>query len=264
MFRVLQKQGLSLLVLFAVVAIALSGCSSGKSSPSAAGQFAGDSAGPTIPGGVPAGDGSGVGGASAAFGNMSNYKFSMTLAGGTWGSMLSALGGAGATGGGAFTVSGTVVVKPEKASDVQMSGFHIIEVGGFQYMDMGLGSYVKTKASGTSMADGFSPQKIFSGFAGSSSSSGYNKVGSENKNGVDADHFQASQTSLAQYGSMLGVPNATWTMDVWIAKNGGYPVSMAMLAKTSDNSVAYEVLFDITNVNDPANTVTAPTNVMGA
>jgi hypothetical protein len=53
-------------------------------------------------------------------------------------------------------------------------------------------------------------------------------------------------------------------MDIWIAKAGGYPVSMAMVAKASDNSLAYEILFDITNVNDPTIKISAPTNIAGA
>jgi hypothetical protein len=60
---------------------------------------------------------------------------------------------------------------------------------------------------------------------------------------------------------MLSVTGATWTADVWIAQNGGYPVSMSILAKASDNSILYEIQFDITNINDPANKVTAPTNL---
>ncbi len=146
-----------------------------------------------------------------------------------------------------------------------MAGFHIIEIGGFDYLDMtGTGAFLKTEASGTSMADSFSPATMFSSAIDTSTAGGYTKVGSENKNGVQADHYQASAADLAEYGSMLGVTGATWTADVWVAQDGGYPVSMSILAKATDNSVAYEIQFDITNVNDPANKVTAPTNVTGA
>ena len=56
---------------------------------------------------------------------------------------------------------------------------------------------------------------------------------------------------------------AAWSADIGIATNGGYPVSMAIIGTAADKSTAYEILFDITNVNDPANVVTAPTNVTG-
>jgi hypothetical protein len=264
MFSTVQKQGRGLSVLLAVMAIALAGCSSGSKASPTGTQLSGTSPAVTDNGSSATDNGSGISGAVTAFSSINSYKFSMTLAGGTWGQMLSSLGGAGATGGGAFTVSGMVTVKPDKASDIQMSGFHIIEVGGFSYLDMGTGGFIKSPASGSSMADGFSPETMFSSYADASDSSGYSKVGSEPKNGVDTDHYQATDTALSRYGSLLGVANATWTMDIWIAKAGGYPVSMAMVAKASDNSLAYEILFDITNVNDPTIKISAPTNIAGA
>ena len=211
---------------------------------------------------VPAGNGSGLTGASSAFSNISSYKFSMTLAGGEFGSMLSAFG-SGTSGDTPFTMSGTVTVKPQKAADINMGSFHIVEIGGFDYIDMtGAGTFYKTTASGAGLADSLSPATMFSGLVGSSSSSGYGKVGSGSKNGVAADHYQASTEALAAYASTQGVTDATWSSDVWIAQNGGYPVSMSIIAVASDKTIAYEIKFDITNVNDPANKVTAPAKVL--
>lgn len=115
------------------------------------------------------------------------------------------------------------------------------------------------------MADSLSPATMFSSAMDTSAGSGYSKVGTDNKNGVTADHYKASSSALSAYGSTLGVPaDATWSADVWIAQNGGYPVSMSILAIGSDKSVLYEITFDISNINDPSNNVTAPTNVLGA
>lgn len=263
MFSVVRKQGRVLLTLVAIMSIAVSACSS-NSTPAASVGSSNNGGAVATDNSANQGGGAGISGAADNFASISSYKFSMTLAGGTWGSMLSSLGGAGVSGGGAMKISGTVVSKPAAASDVTMSGFHIIQIGGFEYLDMGTGSFIKSASSSSSMADAFSPSKMFSQYVGVSGADGYNKVGSETKNGVDTDHYQASASALAGYGSLAGVANATWTVDVWIAKTGGYPVSLAMVAKASDNSVAYEILFDITNVNDPANTITAPTNVTGA
>lgn len=261
MFSVVRKQGRVLLTLVAIMSIAVSACSSNSKPVASAGGSNGGAV--ATDNSANQGSGTGISGAADNFASISSYKFSMTLAGGTWGSMLSSLGGAGASGGGAMTISGTVVSKPAAASDVTMSGFHIIQIGGFDYLDMGTGSFIKSASSSSSMADAFSPSKMFSQYVGVSDANGYNKVGSETKNGVDTDHYQASAAALTGYASLAGVANATWTVDVWIAKTGGYPVSLAMVAKASDNSLAYEILFDITNVNDPANSITAPTNVTG-
>ena len=206
-------------------------------------------------------NGSGLSGAIAAFSNITSYKFTMTLAGGTFGASLSALGGATATGSQPFTMGGTVVEGANPAADIKMGSIEMIELGGFQYTNMGAGGFVKTASSGTSLADSFSPATMFGSMIDVSTYGGYVKVGAETKNGVMSDHYQANQTTLSQYGSMAGVANATWAGDVWIAQNGGYPVSMNITAKAADNSVAYQILFDISNVNDPANTVTVPSNV---
>jgi hypothetical protein len=251
-----HKHGRGLLVSLAIVAIAVSACgsSSGTKAPDSPASGAPNTT-------VAPGGGSGLAGAATAFSSLKSYKFSMTLAGGSFGSMLSVLGGASASAGAGFTVKGTVLVA-DKAADVDVMGMHMIEVGGFSYLDMG-GSFAKTPSNGDSLADSFSPAKIFSSSIGSTAD-GYSKVGTESKNGVQADHFKAADSTLSGMGSVLGVGNATWTSDVWIAVDGGYPVSMAMVATLSDKSIGYEVLFDISNINDPANTVTAPTNLFGS
>ena len=211
-----------------------------------------------------AGNGSDLSGAASAFSTISSYKFSMTLAGGDFGSILSALNPGSSSDNAPFTMSGTITLTPKKAADIDMAGFHMIEIDGYDYLDMGgTGSFFKTPASGSSLADSFSPSTMFSSAIDTSAGNGWTKVGTETKNGVSADHYQASTSALAEYGSSLGVTDATWSADVWIATDGGYPVSMDILATASDNSVAYEIKFDITNVNDPANTITAPTNVTG-
>jgi hypothetical protein len=260
------------IILIVILAIggmyALGGNKGGTASGSpAAGQTAkpGTTSGPaaTTQGGN--NGGSGLGGASSAFANINSFKFSMTLAGGTYGSMLSMFGGASGTGDVPFNMSGTITLKPVKAADIKMAGFHIVEIDGFDYIDMGLGSYFKSAVSGTSsMADSFSPATMFSSMVSASSSSEYNKVGTDSKNGVQADHYQATAAALGAFGSSLGVADATWTSDVWIATEGGYPVSFSVIATAADKSVAYEVAFDLTNVNDPSNTITAPTNVTGS
>jgi hypothetical protein len=106
------------------------------------------------------------------------------------------------------------------------------------------------------MADSFAPATMFSSMVGSTAE-GFNKVGNEQKNGVSADHYQGTQAVYGELDSLAGVSGATWTADLWIATDGGYPVSMAIIA-TSSGAVVYEILFDITNVNDPNNKITAP------
>ena len=73
--------------------------------------------------------GSGMAGAVSNLSGVKSYKFSETLAGGTYSDILSAFGGSG-SGDAPFTVSGTVVTQPDTAADITMGSFHIIEIGG--------------------------------------------------------------------------------------------------------------------------------------
>lgn len=249
------KHGRGLLVVLALLAIAVSACSSdvGSKSSNAASQRAGQSQAAASQGT----DGGNISGAAAALENITSYKFSMTLAGGQFATLTTLLGGTGTSG--AVTLSGTIVVKPEKAADITIAPWHIIEVGGVDYTDLsGTGSYVSSPASDTSMAKSLSPAEMFSGALGVFSAGDFNKVGTEQKNGVTADHYVATEAALAKLGQRGVAPGATWTAEIWIAKDGGYPDSMKIIATMPDQSIGYEILFDLTNVNDPANKVTAP------
>ena len=247
------KHGRGLLVVLALLAIAVSACSSdvGSKSSNAASQRAGQSQAAASQGT----DGGNISGAAAALENITSYKFSMTLAGGQFATLATLLGGTGTR----VTLSGTIVVKPEKAADITIAPWHIIEVGGVDYTDLsGTGSYVSSPASDTSMAKSLSPAEMFSGALGAINAGDFNKVGTEQKNGVTADHYVATEAALAKLGQRGVAPGATWTAEIWIAKDGGYPGSMKIIATMPDQSIGYEMLFDLTNVNDPANKVTAP------
>lgn len=267
MVRVHIGRRRSLLILLVGTAIGASACSSGTStaSPTVGGPTATPTNAPvpTDQGGSPAGPG--LSAAAADLANTTSYKFSLTLAGDPAFSVLSMLDQSSNTGNAPVTYGGTIIVKPDKAADINVGGLHLIEVGGFDYMEMGgAGGFLRTSVQTPSLVDSLSPAQMFSSVVSSSTVSGYAKVGSETKNGVAADHYQASPAALAEYGSILSLGTATLTADIWVASDGGYPVSMAIVAKAADDSVVYEMLFDITNINDPANKVTAPTDVMGA
>ncbi len=259
-----QRQGRRSLVLLAGIALAVSACggSSATPTPSATGESTSPSATSVASAGPTDTTGPSLSGAAGALAGLSSYKFTMTLAGGAVNDTLSNLPGPGNGGNGPFDLSGTFILIPAKAADVTVAGaLHIVSVGGSDYQDPGItGAFTKTDTTG--IVDSLSPAAAFASLA--SFSGGFDAVGSETKNGVDAVHFQAGSSALAELASVAAVQNATWTADIWVASDGGYPVSVAIEAKASDDSIAYEIRFDLTNVNDPANSVTAPTNVTGA
>jgi hypothetical protein len=264
-FQVAPRHGRGLLILTAVVAIAFSGCSGGSATPSPAASSAPSAdtstSQPSAPG-TSADTGPSLSGAAAAMANMSSFRFTMTVAGGSLSDTLATLPGSADSGDGPFSLKGTFVLKPAKAADVTVAGaLQIISIEGSDYQDPGItGSFTRIDATG--LVDSLSPVAVYTAF--NPSVNGYTKIGSEAKDGVDTDHYQAGKSALAELASVAGVDNATWTADIWIARIGGYPVSVAVVAKAADNSIPYEIVFDLTKVDDPANKVTVPTNVTGA
>ena len=226
------------------VALALGACSSsgsgngGNATNAPATQGGGQAATPA------AANGGGLSGAVDAFSSIKSYRFSMTMKGGTYGSLL-----------GNDPITGTIVVDPP-AADMTLMGMEVREVGGKSYVKMGDTWAESTDKSTTSMADSMSPAKMFGSYLDPSMASGYKAAGDEQKNGVATTHYVAAADVMSQYGDLLGVTGGTWSAEVWVAKTGGYPVSMK-LANTGGSS---DFLFsmDITNINDSANVVDAP------
>ena len=274
MFGVAQRHGRGLMILTAVAAVALSACGGGSQTPAPSATDVNPSASLPIATSSPTGNGSPVlAGAADALANLTSYKFRMTQAGTDSVNQVAAFNPNASSSNGSVTFDGTVILKPDKAVEVTTTGLHIISVGGFDYVDVGNAGFAEMAAdspgaspssgaspSPASKSDPFTPAQVFSNIR----MSGYSNVGSETKNGVSCDHYQAGASAAAELGSVSGVRGATWSADIWIAKDGGYPVSIAIVATAKDGTIPYETTFDLTNINDAANKVTAPENVVGA
>ncbi len=240
-----------------MAALGLSACASGGGNKPT-GSGAGGEATPT--GG---GNGGDISGAGDNLADVSSYKFTMNLVGEDWNSSMSAFGATAGDAG--FTIAGTIMVKPEPAADITFAGINMIEVGGFQYIDMtwmGMAGYVKSvMEEGDSLADSFAPSQMFDSMMGGAASSDFEKVGTEDKNGVQANHYKATAAAAAGFGDLANVEADTWASDLWIATSGGYPVSMSIVG-TKSGAVVYRILFEVSKVNDASNKVTAPTNIV--
>lgn len=185
-------------------------------------------------------------GATANLSNITSYKFSMSMKGGSVGDLL-----------GGQPMKGTVVIKPTKAVQMSFMGMEFVEIDGKTWVKMGDSWVSGDSGSSASMADSFAPEKMFGSTLSGTAVDGYRAAGDEQKNGTATVHYVADASMLNEYASLFGVDNATnWSAEVWIAKDGGYPVSMAVTA--SGGTEAFEMTFDITNVNDPGNEVETP------
>jgi hypothetical protein len=186
-----------------------------------------------------------LGDAAANLSNISSFKFTIKMSGGTFGSLL-----------GTEPITGTVTTNP-KAAQMSLMGMEIIEVGGKSWVKFGDTWTAGTDDNTTSLADSFAPEKMFGSILSGSVASGYHAVGDEQKNGLSAVHYQADADAIADYAELFGVEgNASWSSDVWIAKDGGYPVSMSVIA--TGGTAAFEMSFDISNINDPSIKIESP------
>ena len=82
---------------------------------------------------------------------------------------------------------------------------------------------------------------------------GWEKLGDESKNGVDTGHYHADAADVPTFAAELG-PDAT--MDVWLAAEGGYLVSMTLSGTQAGKPVAMSM--DLSRVNDPSIAIAAP------
>jgi hypothetical protein len=214
------------------------------------------------PAASPAEGGIDIGGAAASLENLDNYSFKieMKAEGGSEFMMVPA--------GGSLVMEGDVILKPAEAVDVTMTtsdgttasviGYRII--GDTAYINLGGDSWMSAPADDAASAvDSFKPEQMLGSY---SSLEGLSKVGEEDKNGIPSEHY--TSTSDPGIGSMFGLPGATWTTDVWIAKDGGFVVSAAMTATGKNESGeqgTFVMTVDVTGANDPNLVIEPPTNL---
>ncbi|MGD0249174.1 MAG: hypothetical protein ABSB75_08995 [Candidatus Limnocylindrales bacterium] len=291
MLRFSQTKSRGAVVLVAVMAIALSACGGGSATPTptAGGSGATSQASATS---QPSPTATGLAGAVSALAARTSYRFTMIVEGGSIGDTLSMLPAESADSA-VFELKGTIVNKPAKAADVTVTGMvHVVSVDGSDYVDMAVGGkltgeFTKNDLSAPnsdssaepssqpspqaspqpSLAETLSPIYFYSAF---DFTKGFDKQESVTVSGVETDHYvanDAGKAALGELGSVAGVPDANWTGDVWLARDGDYPVKMVIIAKTGpagSEFVVFQRQLTITNVDDPENKVTAPTNVTGA
>jgi hypothetical protein len=247
MTQILVKQGRSLLVLLAVLAIAVAACgsSSGTQAPgSSATPGSQATMEPSSGGGGGDGGDGGDGLSSGLANNLNNldsYQFSYKYVAGSmsWDD--------------AMEVSGTVVNKPVKAAQVTVMGMTTIVVGDKAWVGFG-GTWVPSQDTT------FDNLVDIAGNYGSWFDKDVGKwqlVGEEQKNGVACVHFKGSEELVVNYAAG-GVSD--FKADLWIAKDGNYPVSGFFSFTVTGNGTTgmSGMTLDITKVNDPANKVEAP------
>jgi hypothetical protein len=201
-----------------------------------------------------------VAGAVAKLNGLTSYKFKLTVKGGSYASSVGAAG-----------VAGTVVNKPSFAVHFTYADLEIIEVTGKNWTRNGSSWDLSPYGNLPTTYDSYGPAIQLSRFFDASVTPYYTAVGDETVNGVLATHFVAKPQILNFMIATWGVTAANGKADglvqagdIWIARDGGYPVRWKVTATGgvagpgSGGSSDFEYLLDITKANDAANVVSVP------
>ena len=232
----------TLLVPIALIVAACSGTAASGSPGASSGTGAATST-PAVPGppSASAGAVASGGGAIPSFDisaltagltNLDSYKVAITVAGQP-------------------VYTGTVVNKPVLSRDLTVSGgTRIVVIGDEAWVAQGggpLASVPETMANGLFAT--YDPSLLVGAFGGLAWAQSSQDMGAEQKNGIDAHHYHIDSTTVV--GGLTALP-AGATIDVWIA-NDGY-----LAAFESSGTTGGDISIEVTNVNDPTNTVARP------
>jgi hypothetical protein len=199
-------------------------------------------------------------GALGKLNGLTSYRFKMTVKGGSY---ATSVGPAG--------IVGTVINKPSFAVQFTYSDTQYIEVQGKNWMKNGGSWDLNPYANVPTTYDSYGPAIQLGRFFDATVASFCTPVGEETIDGVAALHYKINPKILNMMIATWGVTAAngkadglTQAGDIWIAKDGGYPVRWHVTAtggaavSGSGGSADFDYLIDITKANDAGNKVAVP------
>lgn len=166
---------------------------------------------------------------------------------------------------GEVTMSSTLIQGAEPAAAFTMTGVDGLDGGRLQaivigeeaWLRSGSGNWLRSPGGAADFDAAFttlSPIGLVSGFEGLALA--INRVGEERKNGEPATHYvsQDGDEAAAAAGLTHGITN------LWLATDGGYLVGLTIEGTwdLDGTPTPIRLAIDVTNVNDPANRVSAP------
>jgi hypothetical protein len=186
-----------------------------------------------------------VGGAATGLSNLSSYKITMQLTGDV-STLVEIIAVNGATPARQVTTtSGSEVIR-------------IVEIGSDVWVDSGTGTFVKdvmTKAQADAMLGGLDPGTFMANINKSGELGAMQNKGTEQKNGVNATHLHADDTTPVPAGASP-IP-AGAVADLWVAVDGGYLVALEATG-FGGTTAKTDISMEVTNINDPTLSVAPP------
>ena len=147
-----------------------------------------------------------------------------------------------------------VVTKPVLSRDIRLGegddAQRIVVIGDEAWMSGPDGFEPLPAELASSMLLAFDPIALAGGFADTGAWTGATEVGSEERNGVDTTHYRIDGST---FGAMMPQLPPGASIDIWIAKDGGYIVAMEVIG---EGGKGFQI--DVSGINDPENVVERP------
>jgi hypothetical protein len=191
-------------------------------------------------------------GLATGLSKLTSYRFAESNVG--------APGGAAASGSGSYALSGTVVNSPVISIWIKEPAAQFMVIGSDAWTSVDGTNWSTADPGDLSLADLLPAGGYVAWF---DAKAGYfSAIGEEVKNGIPCIHYQGSSALSSTYVGVAG-GQSSFRADVWIARDGNYPVSGIFgLSAASGSSASWGFSFDITDVNSEANALPAPSNVV--
>jgi hypothetical protein len=239
------------IALLAAVALALAACGSPATTPESGASTSSAAAGSTAPSGTSAVTGPtadpALADALAQLNGLTSYQFKFTLQGGSY---ASSVGPAG--------IVGTVVNSPSFAVQFTYADIEVIAIHGNNWTRNGASWDPSPYPDLPTVYDSYGPATLLGNYFPSSVAAYYTAAGDETVNDVLTTRYTAAPQILNSFASYWGISaGATLGADIWIAKDGGYPVRWKVTGTGTDD---FQFLIDITKANDPGNVIDVPTS----
>ena len=205
---------------------------------------------PSLGGGGGGGSGSLSAGIASNLDNLDSYQFSETMSGSEFGAQASSDSSG-------TTILGTVINKPDKREWINFAGSQFIVIGDQEWMSSDGTTWVSA-GTAASAFDAYLPGKLYATWF-DAFSSGYQAAGDDTQNGIACTHYKGDSSISTMYSALAGV-QGTFTADLWVAKDGGYPVKgvLGVSASAGGQGGSFGYTLDVTHVNDASNTVAEP------
>jgi hypothetical protein len=132
----------------------------------------------------------------------------------------------------------------------------VIIIGNDVWMDSGTGVWSKNAIPAVAAAalfGAFDPVATMLGIGAWADAGALQQVGTEEKNGVQTVHYHLDGSTVPAGASFP----PDMVVDVWVAQEGGYVVSVRAAGLPADGGPT-AITMDISNINDPALTITPP------